>query len=581
MMSGKMLEDLDFFYNGMMRAQKILDNFSVEFSQKLDSVSSELLCMKNMTNELKCKEDSPAAHFLNLEIASWAEILNECSDIVQKNITGRNFQNRFEKEPLVIVFGIVKAGKSTLGNFLHGREFRDAKFDNPYKNKIPIGKIVVEESGREDISDKESFDENSIESTCSAQYFQIPGLAWVDTPGIGAIQKSSDLRPLEDIAKQYVKYADLVVFLSSSDHPEVVESVFAYQDLYSEGKKLLVAITRSDRYENKPDVKLRKIVKNLVPKSKKDRELQEQSLLNSLKNLSGDIRKIDAVSLSTKLAVKAIEEQSDQCWQDSNMGIFYKKIIDVIADNEILELKKEAPKKLLNTSIAAIVGDEEQEKSLVGLIKCMREILARIEEKFEELSPDGKLVEIVTEDVINQLRGLIRKFVDKQGEMNASKVDLQSLNSEIQQTLAATLRNHIIRIIGEYKNIDISQIKLSGIQSSIQHKTDTHTYTAKVPRSEERDPSGFVENVKAFFGKKYYKLGYTEEERTIDIDLGVDTVSAKKELLEKLQSQVESHCKKELDLLRVAFFGEAKQKLSLLLEKLNNIKNTIENLRYK
>ena len=66
--------------------------------------------------------------------------------------------NKNEKYLLTMVFGQVKTGKSSLGNFIAGKKFYNAKFDNEYKNYAhPVfcnekagreGNITVDDSGR-------------------------------------------------------------------------------------------------------------------------------------------------------------------------------------------------------------------------------------------------------------------------------------------------------------------------------------------------------------------------------------------------------------------------------------------------
>ncbi len=53
-----------------------------------------------------------------------------------------------EKYLVVMVFGAVKSGKSTLGNFLAGREWLKAPFDNVYKH-IPPTEFKTQEQARE------------------------------------------------------------------------------------------------------------------------------------------------------------------------------------------------------------------------------------------------------------------------------------------------------------------------------------------------------------------------------------------------------------------------------------------------
>ena len=135
-MASKIQQDLDYFYKGLLSAQKILDKFSAEFSTKIDNVSQELDSLSSLTAGLRVVEDTPIAALVNGEIDKWQQIINICKGEAEKQVKGREFQDKFEKVPLVIVFGIVKAGKSTLGNFMHGRAFRDAPFDNVYKDGL-------------------------------------------------------------------------------------------------------------------------------------------------------------------------------------------------------------------------------------------------------------------------------------------------------------------------------------------------------------------------------------------------------------------------------------------------------------
>ena len=137
----------------------MLASFSDEFDSRLGAVKNELrLLGDEIPKALKeSSKGTPAARLLNDVINIWAESLKDCAESAEKDINGRQFMHNFEKHPLVVVFGVVKAGKSTLGNFIHGREFRNASFDNPYKSKIPKSKIVIERKGRDD-RDKEQFD---------------------------------------------------------------------------------------------------------------------------------------------------------------------------------------------------------------------------------------------------------------------------------------------------------------------------------------------------------------------------------------------------------------------------------------
>lgn len=580
---GIIQKDLESFYKGLQRAQAILDKFSDEFTTKIESVSTKLDELTSLTAKLRIAEDSPIASLVNSEIGRWQQIIDVCRNEAKKQIDGREFQTKFEKVPLVIVFGIVKAGKSTLGNFVHGRAFRQTEFDNVYKNgKIPISRIIVQEKGREDASEKDAFDENSIESTCSAQYFTLPGLAWVDTPGIGAIEKKRvDIVPLAEIARKYVQYADLVVFLANSTNPGVQEDIAGYKDLYECGKKALVVITRSDTYESK--VENRKVIKIQVPKNRERRQLQEKSLCDAMEKNGVPREFCDAVSISTQLAEKAVAANDDALWDGGNMGEFYRKIVSVIGDSQILELKKAAPRKLWDKTVSDIVGSESQISGLTGLLHELSKIQSVLKEKYDSLDPEGSIVGDIVEDTVNQIRPPLRRFVNDVVE-NASgddiAIDLKSLQSKIQRELVGVLGIHVKKIVGEFRRDVLSQIYVDDISAKASRKTDVQKFTVDVPEIVERDPEGFVEKFRAFFGKKYHSVETHQEEHSFSIDLGIDPTSAKSKLIAELEKALERHIKGELARLRKLFFGTTLDKIKNLESEVSKLSKSLEKCRF-
>ena len=566
-MASKIQQDLDYFYKGLLSAQKILDKFSSEFSTKIENVSQELVSLSSLTTGLRVVEDTPIASLVNGEISKWQQIIDICKEVAEKQVKGREFQNKFEKVPLVIVFGIVKAGKSTLGNFMHGRTFRNAPFDNVYKSgALPKTKIVVQEKGRMDASEKDAFDENSIESTCSAQYFALPGLAWVDTPGIGAIEKKRiDLQPLAQIAKKYVQYADLVVFLANSTNPGVQEDIAGYKELYENGKKALVVITRSDTVES--TVQNGRVVKMQVPKDKDRRRLQEDALCDAMMHNGVPREHCDAVSISTQLAEKAVAMNDDGLWEGGNIGGFYRKIISVIGNRQILDLKEDAPRKLWNHTVETIVGDAGKPDCLARLAADLCEIHEKIQAKYDALAPSGAIVGEIVEDVVGQVRRLIRHYVDRvvsEASGNEVEFNMDALGYEIQGELIDVLSDHVRSIVGDFRKDVLGKFSPQGITSEAKRTVETQTYPIEVPEIVERDPEGIVENICHFFGKKYHTIEINKETRSFDIDLGIDPTAAKEKLVAQLEKALAVHVKDELAKLRKMFFGATLSKMKEL-----------------
>ena len=132
-----------------------------------------------------------------------------------------SFINKFDETFIVSVFGKVKSGKSYLGNYIMGNAFKKNKISSCYDNLDDIT-VFVEDRGKLTTVDKlsESMAENegmgfgvaAVEATSTIQYFKIGGLTWFDSPGIGSITREN-----EELAEEYVKNSDLVIFCMNSD----------------------------------------------------------------------------------------------------------------------------------------------------------------------------------------------------------------------------------------------------------------------------------------------------------------------------------------------------------------------------
>ena len=143
----QILDDLNAFQESLNASRTILGDFQDDLGNRLRAIAGLLNDLSAQTDTLKgTSTTDDVGQLLALETANWQTIVHECARKIAENVTGRDFQHRFEKQALVIVFGIVKAGKSTLGNFIRGRAFANAPFDNPYKHQdqFPISDITVD-----------------------------------------------------------------------------------------------------------------------------------------------------------------------------------------------------------------------------------------------------------------------------------------------------------------------------------------------------------------------------------------------------------------------------------------------------
>ena len=560
--------DISRFHGAMIAAQRDLDAFSHSFNASLSGVAKELGMLPSLAKGLRLPGDEPAAGLVNSEVDGWTAQLAACSKTAQETITGREFQNRFQKQPLVVVFGPVKAGKSTLGNFMLGKAFCTAPFDNPYRSgAIPKPKIIVEESGRKDAKTKEWFDVNSIESTCSAQYFSVPGLVWVDTPGYGAVEKKGiDIRPLADIARQYVNYADLVIFLDNSDAVWQREVSEAFKAIYTSGKKVLSAILRSDE-PGEEDIVDGQIVTPLVPKDATKRSEQEKYVRAGMRECGANPADCEVISLSVKLAEEAIATGDAAKWDASGMGLFYRKIAGALENGKVRDLKKAAPRLLLKGAVTKVCG------TVGGLRKGLAAVRGKLAEKYDALSPDGRLVAEIAAEACDRLRAPIRCSVDAaiakaeadgEDQISVSLDELQSRSAKVvNDVLAASVK----RLIGAYRRTASAAFSTAAIKAGIGRSSEMIEYAVNVPEWVPRDPEGIWENICAFFGKRYYRAVANTVKRQQKVDLGFDGAQARKSLVAQFERAATDYVRKELKSIRDEFFGSAMAKIDTLAKR--------------
>jgi hypothetical protein len=581
------------FHDGLSQAQDQLKSFTDEFEARLENITVKLDTLSRISGDLRLSSSTPMLDaLLKSETEAWLKAIATFQHKIQENMKGREFQNRFEKQALVIVFGVVKAGKSTLGNFIRGRDFLAAPFDNVYKDpaKMPVKKIKVEESGRRHelgIKEKDWLDQASIESTCSIQYFELPGMVWVDTPGFGAIEKKQeDLRPLAELANQYVQYSDLVVFLANSANPGIREDLNGLKLLETGGKRTLVVITRSDDCAN--DVFREdgcvKIKKRLIPKSADNRKAQEAYLMQEIKKLGIKGVHGAAVSISVHMAEAGIKKQDDQLWEGSNIPQLYENIISVISNPTILELKKSSPRKSLNNLIQEIVsGGDEGVGGLEGLVAKLKDLQTRIQRNYDQLSPAGPLVCSIVEDVTDKLRGEVHKCVEELAAKRAESVQnqhvsLEAIQDRLSKICMKTLNRHVSNLIGEFQRE--THLSLQDVSSTIVRQKEVQSYQVTIAYKTSRSPSGVIETVLGWLGKKYYEASSYTETRTVDVDLGFNTAMAKKELLSKLEPKIVAFTKQELAAIREEFFAAFLKNMAVMERHIEEIHGDLLKMRY-
>lgn len=180
-------------------------------------------------------------------------VFGEWQRTVRNRETHAEFKKRTADSLLVFVYGKVKAGKSSLGNYiawgahdpaadlqLHG--------DAPPRFFMETSRGLTENISDGEIRRRQKFTVGSTETTSAIQGFTLPGLTWVDSPGLHSKNEENGR-----LAQQYVDAADLVLYLTSSAAPCKRSDVMELKELGRKEHTLAVLITGSDMFEEDED----------------------------------------------------------------------------------------------------------------------------------------------------------------------------------------------------------------------------------------------------------------------------------------------------------------------------------------
>ena len=321
-MNSNIKSTIDKFLKDVSAAGENIGQFSRIIDDKDKNIHKIVGDFNNTLQGLSVDEENSFAAQLNETLNQYKEKSNQFVNLVNTYINGKEFINKFEKSVLFVVFGNVNVGKSSIGNQISG----SAEEIRQYYDNVPD--YYVYDFANNDASnkpkkmEKSQFKENYIEETSTIQYYTLnDGLTWVDSPGIHSINGEN-----EALAKKYVDYADLVVFVMSSSSPAKYDEFVELSKLMDKKKPLLVIINKSDRYEK--DEVDGQIVKVLKPKSEEDRKKQEKYVKDIFENNAAinNIQSVDSISISTKLARQALANDDYDEFISSGMPNFYDRL---------------------------------------------------------------------------------------------------------------------------------------------------------------------------------------------------------------------------------------------------------------
>jgi Fe2+ transport system protein B len=531
-----MLDSINGFVDTMIEEQHQFEAIQNKVSHCENSVEDIIARLEKRERALvesaqqKMGNVDNVADIFNAASQSLVSTMNEANQKIREAIKGMTFIQDFEKHFTIAVFGKVKAGKSYIGNFVMGNPVRTQKiassydsFERPVVHVYDRGNESIQECLSEQPDDNSDFATGMKETTSTIQWFDIGGMSWFDTPGIGSVTWENEM-----LAKEYVKNADLVIFACNSDAAGTRQEFAEMKQLYDMGKPILLLLTQSDTYESDVDDEGEEI-SILVPKCEKDRSDTEQYMIDTLSEQGmSDLLKYDILTISAKLAVEALEKNDEGLFEQSNMGAFLERLT-AITKNDAAEMKKATPKHRLNEMIDTVIHD------LQLMAEQISNACQSIEESKNDLTDrEDSILEQVKSRVYLKMLEIVQEYKVKV-EREKTTIGEEELSSKINEAVSKCISEVCAaEAIKSTDKIHDLEIRLTGI-GELKTKQESIPYEYTFVTSQTRPPKGFWEHCGALiFDKKYYTSVSRTETRYSTFDIGINDTEITQNIMFKL-----------------------------------------------
>ena len=475
----KSLKDIKLINNSVDEKRELVKKYVSNFNANIQNLRIDENIKKQNKEISNLLEET--INLIKLVSNDW---LKNFDEMIEREKFRSDLSNYF----IVIIFGKVKAGKSSLGNFIA-------------KNKLDSQKVEFfkyDEAGKKQAIKKleeieeDSFATNNLECTVEIQGFKLDGMAWIDTPGLGSMVKENG-----DLAKEYIQSADYIIYPTSSDSPLQLDEREQLKELFEQNKKVSICITKSD-YKDEDECECGSedgcencnggMVKVLKNKCLSKREGQEKFVKEEIyKVIPKDKEYIlgDIFSISTHTAKKGLDSSDNELFEDSNIPKFYELLTDVIKD-KASKLKADTPYEGLKSFIdfnilgSDIIKQNSSIKNIKLELESLEQVIRESQERFEILKENS------SNDLVSEIEFIISKYSSEINKSNSKEIFLQ-IDSEINKKMFEIIEKNISEILN---NFDASFKSLSTTFSSNEFIIDDVYESIKVDTSSRNKKIG-------------------------------------------------------------------------------------------
>jgi predicted GTPase len=452
-------------------------------------------------------------------VGKWAEDWDACK-------TTRELSEQFSDKAILLVFGKVNAGKSSLCNYVasqfDGKNVRFFYLDE--------GEIHYAE---------ESFKEGVTETTARIQGVELGGkLVLLDSPGLHSVTDEK-----RKLTRRFTDSADAVLWLTPSTSPGQVQELDDLKIELESGKPLLPVITRSDIREEDCDEE-GNLVSILLNKTPENRREQEDDVKGrAVEKLGGNTEVCSPLSVSVH-AYKT-SEGSEQNLLESGLAELDAQMARLVSQASEYKPRKARQQivNYLNRSVGQSVKNtllpriDELDQLIAyesqALIQRRQEALTRLQHELAESVTDwaeelkenkdgaqlaARINSLITESLVTELRNSVEHFVGK-----ADAILVQIDESDI----------------GDFKDVEISYDQVTG-RAMQAAASGAGAVLGGVVGGIFGGPAGAV--VGGMVGSALGGAGgeYLIETRTVSEKVGVDASAAIESTLKSIDGKLPS-----------------------------------------
>lgn len=461
----KLQEQFDQQRSDIRDKEELFDRARANFATRLQRRRNDLSQMLDSDNPLRVLGED-----LSRKLDG---IFNTWERQVAARAKGTQFREGFGDSLLVFIYGKVKSGKSSLGNYM---AWGHSEPDVSFKARAPHPEYFSTE--RTDVAngdqDKEAerhlqFRVGATEATSSIQGFRLPGLTWVDSPGLHSVNTRNG-----DLAKEYVEHADLILYTMSSQAPGRASDMQEIAVLLAANKQVMVLLTGSDTTDEDEDEN-GEIITTVVMKDFFDRRDQIAYVQGELAQLGNSASILaEVLSISTRYAER---NPTPEGMSASGMGRLLHELQN-ICHGPALDIKLNTPMENLRSSIRSTAGE------LAEVRKVVDKFSAGIERQDDALQRE--LAELGARGA-SEMREHIRRVFD-----TVSNDDLEEALRKKAVEVIAQLAQEAFARIGEQQQQGLRQAFDSSRLGSLPEYQETTV--------EKEYFSGTRKGTKSWFG---------------------------------------------------------------------------------